>query len=110
MRKERARAAQGPAYLTFGAACPFNPAWQGVAVDTVDSHNTVEDAGTEMRLSKTSPDDIASMDPPRGGKAKDENDGAVPRGGTRCVLSLGSPGPRWHPQPPVPLDKGAERR
>lgn len=46
MRKEEARAAQGPAYLTYRAAHPSNPTPHRAAADAASSYSVAE----EIRL------------------------------------------------------------
>lgn len=46
MRKEEARAAQGPAYLTYRAARPSNPTPHRAAADAASSYSVAE----EIRL------------------------------------------------------------
>lgn len=85
--------------------CPSNPAPQDIAVDASSIRSAVE-ISIDLRFSETSPDDIASMEPPQDGKTKDEND----RGRSPKEPSLGpiisDHQPQLHPQPPAPLDEG----
>jgi|UPI00001E825F hypothetical protein len=74
MRKEGGRAAQGPAYLTYRAACPSNPTPHHAAEDAVSSCNVVEEIRFDLGSNETSPDDIISMNPPRDRRTKEESD------------------------------------